>query len=260
MNGEGDRRVSGQGNLVGAEEKLPVILDVMNFRHERTDFDLDLKLFGQLPFQASLLRLSRLYLAAGKLPIAGQRLIRTAPNESDGLVRGAPNNACGADFHPFVLVSFSILPSICVAEPSALDNLTPEERSMRMGRIRVCNTKPELIVRSLLQRAGYRFTVNGPKNRSLPGRPDIVLPRHQTVIFVHGCFWHHHRGCRKATIPTTRRSFWLDKFEANRRRDQRVARRLRRAGWKVLTVWECRTADPERLMKSLKSRIGDVPG
>ena len=81
------------------------------------------------------------------------------------------------------------------------DVFTPEKRSWLMSRIRGKNTKPELVVRSLLHRLGYRFTVNGPRNRELPGKPDIVLPRFRTVIFVHGCFWHRHKNCRLASTP-----------------------------------------------------------
>ncbi|MBU0676720.1 MAG: very short patch repair endonuclease [Verrucomicrobia bacterium] len=93
-----------------------------------------------------------------------------------------------------------------------VDHLTPEKRSWNMSRIRGKNTKPELIVRSLLHRMGYRFTVNGPLNKKLPGKPDIVLPKYRTVIFVHGCFWHRHRGCKGSTTPSTRREFWKEKL------------------------------------------------
>ena len=115
------------------------------------------------------------------------------------------------------------------------DTLTKAERSALMARVRGKNTKPEVFVRSALHRAGFRFRLHG---RTLPGRPDIVLARHRTVVFVHGCFWHRH-GCALSSTPTTRRSFWLEKFKRNRARDQRAARALRRLGWRVLTVWEC---------------------
>jgi DNA mismatch endonuclease (patch repair protein) len=121
------------------------------------------------------------------------------------------------------------------------DHLTPEKRSWNMSRIRGKDTKPELIVRSMLHRAGYRFTVNGPLNNSLPGRPDIVLPKYRTVIFVHGCFWHQHPGCPAARIPKSSSGGvdWKSKLEKNVKRDRRNARRLRNEGWRVLTVWEC---------------------
>jgi DNA mismatch endonuclease (patch repair protein) len=118
-----------------------------------------------------------------------------------------------------------------------------------MSRIRGKNTKPELIVRSMLHRAGYRFTVNGPQNKSLPGKPDIVLPKYRTVIFVHGCFWHQHPGCPAARIPKSSASGidWKSKLEGNAARDRRNVRKLRKQGWRVLTVWECRVhKNPEK--------------
>jgi DNA mismatch endonuclease (patch repair protein) len=119
------------------------------------------------------------------------------------------------------------------------DHLTKEKRSWNMSRIRHKNTKPELIIRSLLHRMGYRFTVNGPGNRNLPGRPDIVLPKYKTVVFVHGCFWHFHRNCKHARIPKTRTEWWRDKLRGNAERDKKKNAELRRQGWKVITVWEC---------------------
>lgn len=115
------------------------------------------------------------------------------------------------------------------------DTLTKSERSALMARIRGANTKPEIFVRSALHRAGFRFRIHP---RALPGRPDIVLPKHRTVVFVHGCFWHRH-GCRLASEPASRRAFWREKFARNVARDRRTAQALRRAGWRVLTVWEC---------------------
>lgn len=126
-----------------------------------------------------------------------------------------------------------------------MDNLTPERRSWNMRRIRGRNTKPERIVRSLLHQAGYRFTVNGPKNQSLPGRPDLVLPRHRAVVFVHGCYWHRHKGCRYAYQPKSRVDFWTSKFEENIRRDRRNVKDLKALGWKVIVIWECQTRSEE---------------
>jgi len=129
-----------------------------------------------------------------------------------------------------------------------------------MARIRSGNTKPELLLRSLLHKAGYRFTVNGPLNRSLPGKPDIVLPKYRTVIFVHGCFWHLHPGCPAARIPKSSSSGidWKTKLEGNAKRDRRNARELRRQGWKVLTVWECRLqSHPSTVLKRfIRERCG----
>jgi len=119
------------------------------------------------------------------------------------------------------------------------DRLTPEHRSWNMSRIRSRDTKPEIIVRSLLHGLGYRFTVNGPKNRSLPGKPDIVLPKYRTVIFVHGCFWHRHKGCKGTTTPKTRTDWWDAKFAGNVVRDTRVESELQSLGWHVITIWEC---------------------
>lgn len=134
------------------------------------------------------------------------------------------------------------------------DTMTKAERSALMARIRGKNTKPEVLVRSALHRAGFRFRLH---NRELPGRPDIVLPKHKTVVFVHGCFWHRH-GCSLASDPATRKAFWREKFARNVARDKRTATALRRAGWRVLTVWECalRTkALREQSMAALVRRI-----
>lgn len=119
------------------------------------------------------------------------------------------------------------------------DVFTPEKRSEVMSRIRGGNTRPELVVRSMLHRMGYRFTVNGKLNRTLPGRPDIVLPRYRTVVFVHGCFWHGHEGCRDFRLPGTRREWWTAKIEGNRTRDAWVEAELRAMGWHVITIWAC---------------------
>jgi DNA mismatch endonuclease, patch repair protein len=108
-----------------------------------------------------------------------------------------------------------------------------------MSRIRGRDTKPELALRKMLHGLGYRFTVNGPKNRKLPGRPDIVLPKHSTVIFVHGCFWHGHEHCPYFRLPSTRREWWTAKIEGNRSRDARNEKALLALGWNVVSVWEC---------------------
>ncbi len=131
------------------------------------------------------------------------------------------------------------------------DHLTPEKRSWNMAQIKGKNTKPELIVRSLIQQAGYRFTVNGPKNKKLPGKPDIVLPKYKTVIFVHGCFWHRHKNCPRAAAPKTNVEFWEKKLDRNVDNDRKHARELRRLGWHVLTVWECQLKKPDASIKKL---------
>lgn len=105
-----------------------------------------------------------------------------------------------------------------------------------MSRIRSRNTNPEKQLRSLLHRAGYRFRINVKK---LPGSPDIVLPKYRTAIFVHGCFWHRHAGCKYAYIPKSRIEFWDNKFQSTVERDLKKTKTLEASGWRVLVVWEC---------------------
>ena len=119
------------------------------------------------------------------------------------------------------------------------DIWSPEKRSEVMSRIRGSDTKPELLVRSMLHRLGYRFTVRGPKNKALPGRPDLVLPKHRVVVFVHGCFWHGHEGCPDFKLPKSRTAWWTAKIEGNRARDARVVNQLHQLGWHVVTLWAC---------------------
>lgn len=140
------------------------------------------------------------------------------------------------------------------------DPLSAAARSALMARVRQRHTAPEMLVRSTLHQLGLRFTVSGPLNRRLPSRPDIVLPRWRTVILVHGCFWHRHRGCKLATTPTNRAGFWAEKFAGNVRRDLRQRLQLKRAGWRVITIWECLTRDPTRLAARLaRSFRGEFP-
>lgn len=120
---------------------------------------------------------------------------------------------------------------------------SPQQRSFNMSRIRSQDTKPELIVRRIVHRLGYRFRLH---QRSLPGTPDIVLASHRKVIFVHGCFWHQHR-CRQGKVtPATNAEFWAVKRGANVSRDRRNQLALKNEGWKVLVIWECWTRDVER--------------
>lgn len=132
------------------------------------------------------------------------------------------------------------------------DTLSPEARSERMSRIRGKDTKPELLVRSYLHGAGLRYRLHA---KDLPGRPDLVLPKYGTVVFVEGCFWHGHR-CQKGRIPGTNSGFWSTKITTNQARDRRNHRVLRRAGWRVYRVWECELAKPARREKVL-SRLVD---
>jgi len=119
------------------------------------------------------------------------------------------------------------------------DVFTPEKRSAVMAAIRGHNTKPERVVRSMLHRAGFRFTVNGPNNKRLPGKPDVVLAKHHTVVFVHGCFWHGHDDCGDFRLPKTRTDWWRQKISGNKERDARTEAALREMGWHVVTVWAC---------------------
>jgi DNA mismatch endonuclease (patch repair protein) len=117
-----------------------------------------------------------------------------------------------------------------------------------MAKVRPRDTKPEIVVRRMLHALGRRFRLH---RRDLPGTPDIVLPAARKAIFVHGCFWHRHDGCRKATVPKARAAFWQEKFDRNVERDGRKERELRDAGWDVLTVWECETLNRETLAHKL---------
>lgn len=116
------------------------------------------------------------------------------------------------------------------------DKLTPEKRSWNMSRIKGKNTKIEVEVRKYLFSKGYRFRKN---DRRYPGKPDIVLPKYHVAIFVHGCFWHRHEGCKDVTTPKTRTEFWLEKFDKNVKNDQIKQEKLRELGWKVIVIWEC---------------------
>lgn len=116
------------------------------------------------------------------------------------------------------------------------DRISKKKRSWNMSRIRSKDTKPEIKVRSYLFKLGFRFRKNVQK---LPGKPDIVLPKYSTVIFINGCFWHHHQGCRYAYIPKTRTNFWLDKFSKNSENDKKNKVILQQLGWKVVVIWEC---------------------
>lgn len=117
-----------------------------------------------------------------------------------------------------------------------IDVVDGPTRSRMMAGIRGRDTQPEMALRSGLHRLGLRFRLHA---RGLPGRPDMVLPRHRAVVFVHGCFWHRHKGCRLTTTPRTRAEFWAAKFDANMERDARNTRMLIAAGWRVAIVWEC---------------------
>jgi len=129
-----------------------------------------------------------------------------------------------------------------------VDKIRPEKRSRNMAQVKGKNTKPEILVRSLLHKMGYRFRLYVKR---LPGKPDIVLPRYKAVIFVHGCFWHGHDGCKRATIPATRTELWMAKIAGNRERDQHNIAILEGLGYRCLTIWQCEMKDTEALKQRL---------
>lgn len=133
------------------------------------------------------------------------------------------------------------------------DVFSKSKRSEVMSRIKGQNTKPELVVRSLLHRLGYRFRLH---RTTLPGKPDIVLPRFKTVLFVHGCFWHRHKDCRFAYTPKSRTDFWLKKLESNVLRDIKVKSDLETLGWRVITIWECELQDMDQLTIKIVDELG----
>lgn len=130
------------------------------------------------------------------------------------------------------------------------DIYEPSMRSEIMSRIRGRGTKPELIVRRIAHRLGFRFRLH---RKDLPGRPDIVFPRYRAVIMVHGCFWHRHPGCKHASSPKTRESFWKKKLEDNVARDRRNETALRDLGWRVMVIWQCETKDFEAVADRIES-------
>lgn len=133
-----------------------------------------------------------------------------------------------------------------------MDHLSPQMRSWNMSRIRSRDTQPEKLVRSILHRMGYRFRLH---RRDLPGSPDIVMPKHSTIVLVHGCYWHRHPACRLATTPKTNSDFWEAKFQRTVARDQQQLDQLRRLGWNVIIVWECETKDVPALAARLSIAI-----
>jgi DNA mismatch endonuclease, patch repair protein len=136
-----------------------------------------------------------------------------------------------------------------------MDIVSPERRSAMMSGIRGRDTKPEIAVRRLAHRLGYRFRLH---RRDLPGTPDLVFPGRRKVVFVHGCFWHRHPGCRFAYEPKSNVEKWQAKFKVNVARDERVRRELEAMGWDILTVWECQTGDITELTCKLKTFLDDA--
>jgi len=134
-----------------------------------------------------------------------------------------------------------------------MDTLTKAERSERMSRIRSKNTRPELAVRQALFGLGYRYQLH---RKDLPGKPDIVFPSRKKALFIHGCFWHAHQGCKVANLPKSRTEYWQAKFQRNVERDKLNKRALRRMGWSTLTVWECQIKREDRLLRRITGYLG----
>src|SRR5436190_10248967 len=128
---------------------------------------------------------------------------------------------------------------------------TKEQRSFNMSRIRSRNTKPEMLVRRFLHANGFRYRLHV---KTLPGKPDIVLPKYKTVIFIHGCFWHGHKGCKYYVVPQTRRKWWLNKINGNIANDKKAITALKKDEWRVITLWEC-DLKPKAFAKTLTKLI-----
>ena len=127
-----------------------------------------------------------------------------------------------------------------------------DHRSWLMSRVRSKDTTPELKVRSVVHRAGYRYRLHA---NDLPGKPDIVMPRYRTVILVHGCYWHRHPECKQASMPKTNVDYWEKKFKVNVARDKRNYAALKQGGWKILVIWECQTRNPQKLEAFLSTAL-----
>jgi len=134
------------------------------------------------------------------------------------------------------------------------DVFSREKRSDIMSRVKNRDTKPELIVRSTLHKMGYRFRLH---RRDLPGNPDIVLPKHKKVIFVHGCFWHGHKGCPRSSRPSSNKKFWNEKIDKNIKRDKNVRKELKRSGWDIMVIWQCEIKDSEKLQRKLTKFLAE---
>lgn len=130
------------------------------------------------------------------------------------------------------------------------DTFTKKKRSWIMSRIKSEDTKPEIKVRSFLHQLGFRFSLRSSK---LPGKPDIILKKYNTVVFVHGCFWHLCPNCKSGRLPKSNLSYWQEKLTNNKIRDQKNIKALLKLGWKVIVVWECQTKNEKDLVKSLKT-------
>jgi DNA mismatch endonuclease (patch repair protein) len=135
------------------------------------------------------------------------------------------------------------------------DIFSKKKRSEIMSKIRATETKPERIVRKFLFANGFRYRKNV---KSLPGKPDIVLSKYKTAIFINGCFWHGHKNCKAATLPQTRKKFWNDKITENKKRDAKNYKDLTKSGWKVITVWQCQIKNKSRQKRTLNLLIDKI--
>jgi len=135
-----------------------------------------------------------------------------------------------------------------------VDVFPKEKRSQIMANIKGKNTKPEIIVRSILHKAGYRFRLH---RRDLPGNPDIVLPKFKKAIFVHGCFWHGHKNCKRAKRPETKKNFWNEKLSKNIERDRKKQKELKKLGWHALVVWQCEIKDKDSVLNKLRNFLNN---
>ena len=132
---------------------------------------------------------------------------------------------------------------------------TKKQRSFNMSRIKGKDTKPEMLVRKFLHTKGYRYKLH---DKTLPGKPDIVLPKYKTVIFVHGCFWHGHTNCKYFVVPKTRTQWWTDKINRNKANDEKAVKVLQKDGWKVIVIWECKLK-PAKVEKTLRNILLKLP-
>ena len=134
------------------------------------------------------------------------------------------------------------------------DNHRKEIRSYNMSQIKGKNTKPEMLVRKFLHATGFRYRLH---SKNLPGKPDIILPKYKTVIFVHGCFWHGHKMCKYFVLPETNTSFWLNKINGNISRDVLVKKALKKEKWKVITIWQCKLKN-DKIEKTLTALVNNI--
>ncbi len=138
-----------------------------------------------------------------------------------------------------------------------MDTISKDHRSWNMSRIRSKNTTPELRVRKILHKAGYRYSLY---NKNLPSKPDLVLRKYRLVVFVNGCFWHCHKGCKRSNIPKTNRKYWINKIARNIAKISQSRKALKKLGWSSVVIWECQTKDANKILRLLKYALRKVDG